>query len=48
MEQTLVILKPDAIQRQITGEIISRFEKVGLRIVGCKMLAGPRPLLSPL
>jgi len=42
MEQTLVILKPDAIQRQITGEIISRFEKVGLRIVGCKMLQPDR------
>lgn len=37
MEKTLVILKPDAVQRQIVGEIISRFEKVGLRIIGCKM-----------
>jgi len=38
MEQTLIILKPDALQRGIAGEIISRFEKVGLKIVGAKML----------
>lgn len=39
MERTLVVLKPDAVQRAITGEIISRFEKVGLKIVGMKMVA---------
>lgn len=39
MEQTLVLLKPDAVARQITGEIISRFERAGLKIVGMKMLA---------
>lgn len=38
MEKTLIILKPDAIQRGIAGEILSRFEKVGLKIVGTKML----------
>ncbi|MES2059760.1 MAG: nucleoside-diphosphate kinase [Patescibacteria group bacterium] len=38
MEKTLVILKPDAIQRGIAGEILTRFEKVGLKIVGTKML----------
>jgi len=37
MEQTLIILKPDAIQRGIAGEIISRFEKKGLKIVAMKM-----------
>lgn len=37
MERTLIILKPDAIQRSIAGEILSRFEKAGLRIVGAKM-----------
>ena len=36
-ERTLVILKPDALQRNILGEIISRFEKKGLKIVGLKM-----------
>ncbi len=37
MEQTLIILKPDAIQRGICGEIISRFERKGFKIVGMKM-----------
>lgn len=38
MEKTLIILKPDAVQRGIVGEIITRFERVGLKIVGTKML----------
>lgn len=38
MEKTLVLLKPDAVQRGITGEIITRFERAGLKIVACKML----------
>lgn len=38
MEQTLVIFKPDAVQRGIVGEIISRFERAGFKIVGAKML----------
>ncbi|MCR4326318.1 MAG: nucleoside-diphosphate kinase [Candidatus Roizmanbacteria bacterium] len=38
MEQTLIVFKPDAIQRGLVGEIISRFEKVGLKIVAAKML----------
>jgi len=37
-ERTFIILKPDAVQRGLVGEIISRFEKVGLKIVGAKML----------
>ena len=37
-ERTLIIIKPDGVQRGIVGEIISRFEKVGLKIVGTKML----------
>jgi nucleoside-diphosphate kinase len=36
-ERTLVILKPDTIQRGLIGEIISRFEKKGLKIVAMKM-----------
>ena len=36
-ERTLVILKPDALQRNILGEIISRFERKGLKIIGLKM-----------
>lgn len=38
MERTLVVFKPDAIQRGIVGEVLSRFEKVGLKIVGMKMV----------
>lgn len=38
MEQTLVILKSDAVQRGIIGDVISRFEKVGLKVVGAKMV----------
>lgn len=38
MEQTLVVFKPDAVQRGIVGEIITRFEHVGLKIAGLKML----------
>jgi nucleoside-diphosphate kinase len=38
MERTLIILKPDAVQRGLVGDIITRFEKVGLKIIGAKML----------
>ena len=38
IEKTLVLLKPDAVQRGLVGEIIARFEKVGLKIVGMKMV----------
>lgn len=38
MEQTLIIFKPDAVQRAIVGEIISRFERAGFKIVGMKMV----------
>src|ERR1035437_6516213 len=37
-ERTLIIFKPDAVQRSIVGEILARFERVGLKIVGAKML----------
>lgn len=37
-EQTLVLLKPDAVDRGVVGEILQRFERVGLKIVGMKML----------
>lgn len=38
MERTLIVLKPDAVQRGIIGEIMTRFERVGLKIVGTKMV----------
>ena len=37
MERTLVIIKPDAVNRSIVGEIVSRFEKKGLKIVAMKL-----------
>lgn len=37
MERTLIILKPDCLQRNLLGEIIHRFERKGLKIVGLKM-----------
>lgn len=38
MERTLVVLKPDTIRRGIVGEIITRFERAGLKIVALKMI----------
>jgi nucleoside-diphosphate kinase len=38
MERTLVILKPGLLQRRIVGEVLSRFERKGLKIVALKML----------
>lgn len=37
MERTLVIIKPDAVNRSVVGEIIHRFERRGLKIIGMKM-----------
>jgi nucleoside-diphosphate kinase len=39
MEKTLVLFKPDAINRGVVGEIIERFENKGLKIVGTKMIS---------
>lgn len=38
-EKSLIIIKPDAVQRNLIGEIISRIEKKGLKIVGLKMVS---------
>jgi len=38
LEQTLVILKPDCVARRLTGEVIRRFERKGLHIVGMKLM----------
>lgn len=38
MEKTLVLLKPGAVQRGLIGEVLSRFEKRGLKLVGMKMM----------
>ena len=44
MERTLVIVKPDGVQRGLVGEIVQRFEKRGFRIVALKMLQVSRSL----
>ena len=46
MERTLIILKPDAVQRGLCGEIITRFEKKGLQIVGMKFAKLPQQLVE--
>lgn len=38
LERTLVLLKPDALQRRLAGEILARFERKGLSLVGLKMV----------
>lgn len=44
MQRTLVLLKPDAVQRGLVGEIISRLERKGLRLVAMRMLQMDREL----
>ena len=41
MQRTLVLIKPDALQRDLVGEILTRFERKGLQLVGIKMLRAP-------
>lgn len=44
MERTLIIVKPDGVQRGLVGEVISRFERRGLKLVGMKFMQIDRPL----
>ena len=44
MEQTLIILKPDAIQRRLVGRIVQRFEDKGLALTAMKLMQIPREL----
>ncbi|MBL9032253.1 MAG: nucleoside-diphosphate kinase [Phycisphaerae bacterium] len=44
METTLIILKPDAVQRGLMGRILARFEDKGLQVVGCKLMKIPPDL----
>lgn len=46
MERTLVVLKPDAVTRGLAGEIIARFEKVGLKIVGARLFVPDKKMLD--
>jgi nucleoside-diphosphate kinase len=45
-EKSLIIIKPDAVQRNLVGEIISRFERKGLKIIGLKMTSIEDALLE--
>lgn len=44
MQQTLILLKPDAVQRRLVGTIIQRFERKGLRLAGLKLVKASREL----
>ncbi|MES3032321.1 MAG: nucleoside-diphosphate kinase [Patescibacteria group bacterium] len=45
-EKSLIILKPDAVQRNLVGEITSRFERKGLKIIGMKMMSLENAILE--
>jgi len=44
MERTLVVFKPDSVARGLIGEILSRFEKTGLKVIGAKMIQVSREM----
>lgn len=44
MERTLVLVKPDGVQRGLIGEILARFERKGFKVVGLRMLVVSRPM----
>ena len=44
MQQTLVLIKPDGMQRRLAGEVLARFERKGLRLAGAKLLQPSREL----
>jgi nucleoside-diphosphate kinase len=44
MEQTLVVIKPDGVQRGLVGPILTRFEQRGFRVLGLKMLTVPQQM----
>jgi len=45
-ERTLILIKPDGIQRALAGEILARLERVGLKVVALKMVTAERPVLE--
>lgn len=46
MQQTLILIKPDGMQRRLAGEILGRFERKGLRLVAAKLLVPSRDLAA--
>ena len=45
-ERTLVIINPEGIQRGLIGEVVSRYEKIGLKLVGIKMMVPTADLIE--
>lgn len=46
MERTLVLIKPDGMQKHVVGQIVDRFERAGLQLVGLKMLRLTEEILT--
>lgn len=46
MEKTLIIFKPDCLEKQLVGKVLERFESVGLKIIACRMLRCTPELLQ--
>jgi len=46
MEQTLVLIKPDGMEKHIVGQVIDRFERVGLKVCGLKLIQLTQELLD--
>ncbi|MDP4162244.1 MAG: nucleoside-diphosphate kinase [Bacillota bacterium] len=44
MEKTFLMVKPDGVQRNLIGEVVSRFEKKGFQLVGAKLMSIPKEL----
>ncbi|MCA8912619.1 MAG: nucleoside-diphosphate kinase, partial [Planctomycetes bacterium] len=38
IERTLILIKPDGVQRGLVGDIVSRFERTGMKVVGMKLM----------
>lgn len=45
-ERTLIIIKPDGLQRSLVGEIIKRYERIGLKLVGLKMMVPSEEMIE--
>ena len=46
MSQTLILVKPDAFERALTGEVLARFERKGLRIAALKMMTATEAIAN--
>ncbi len=46
IQKTLVLIKPDAVERNLTGEIIRRYEEAGLKLVELRMLRAPLDIIE--